>query len=138
MTNKQFYQSLNKIGLKLSDTEVAILEAKFTNKSGFNYRQFLDYLQPIEVEKAKYNDLKQDLDRLNTIKPVYESNPLFDVQSILIKIKDQVYKRRVSIYEWLRDHDKLNSGRLLKETFKRAIDLCSLDLQPSEIELIVN
>ena len=50
----------------------------------------------------------------------------------------KVFKRRVSIYEWLRDHDKLNSGRLLKETFKRAIDLCKLDLQPSEIELIIN
>lgn len=138
MTKKQFYQSLNKIGLKLSETDVAILEAKFMNNLGFNYRHFLDYLQPIEAEKAKYNDLKQELDRLNTIKPVFETNPLFDVQSILIKIKDQVFKRRVSIYEWFRDHDKLNSGRLLKETFKRAIDLCKLEIEPSEIELIIN
>ena len=69
---------------------MATLEAKFIDSLGFNYRHFLSYLQPIEVEKAKYDDLKKELDRLNTIKPVFESNPLFDVQSILIKVKDQV------------------------------------------------
>ena len=90
VTKKQFYQSLNKIGLSLSDTEVAVLEAKFMNNLGFNYRLFLSLLQPIEVEKAKYNDLRKELENLNTIKPIFESNPLFDVQSILIKIKDQV------------------------------------------------
>lgn len=56
----------------------------------------------------------------------------------MLKLKDQVFRRRISIYEWLRDHDKLNSGRLLKETFRRAIDLCNLELEPSEIELIIN
>lgn len=50
----------------------------------------------------------------------------------------KVFKKRVSIYEWLRDHDKLNSGRLPKETFRRALNLCNLDIQPGEIELIVN
>jgi hypothetical protein len=70
---------------------VAVLEAKFMDNLGFNYRHFLSLFQPIEVEKAKYNDLRHELEELNnTIKPVFESNPLFDVQSILIKIKDQV------------------------------------------------
>ena len=78
---------------------MAVLEAKFMDNLGFNYRHFLSLFQPIEVEKAKYNDLRHELEELN---------------------------------------DKLNSGRLLKETFKRAIDLCKLDLQPSEIELIIN
>jgi hypothetical protein len=70
---------------------VAVLEAKFMDNLGFNYRHFLSLFQPIEVEKAKYTDLRNELAELNnTIKPVFESNPLFDVQSILIKIKDQV------------------------------------------------
>jgi hypothetical protein len=71
---------------------VAVLEAKFMDNLGFNYRHFLSLFQPIEVEKAKYTDLRNELAELNnTIKPVFESNPLFDVQSILIKIKDQVF-----------------------------------------------
>ncbi len=71
---------------------MAVLEAKFMDNLGFNYRHFLSLFQPIEVEKAKYTDLRNELAELNnTIKPVFESNPLFDVQSILIKIKDQVF-----------------------------------------------
>jgi len=138
VTKKQFYQSLTKIGIQLSDKDVAILEAKFVNKKGFNYLEFLMKLQPSAVEKAKYADLKDELDRLNTVKPVYESKPLNDIQSILLKVKDLVFRRRISIYEWLRDHDKLNSGRLLKETFRRAINLCNLEIEPSEVELIIN
>lgn len=117
---------------------MAILEGKFMNKKGFNYLEFLTKLQPTIVEGAKYQDLKDELDRLNTVKPIYESKPLDDVQSILRKLKDIVFRRRISIYEWLRDHDKLNSGRLRKETFRRAINLCNLELESSEIELIVN
>jgi hypothetical protein len=141
VTRKQFHQSLTKIGLHLSDKDVAILEAKFMNKKGFNYLEFLARLQPTIVEGAKYQQLKEELNRLNTVnstQPNYESKPKQDVQSVLLKLKDQVFRRRISIYEWLRDHDKLNSGRLLKETFKRAINLCNLEIEPSEIELIVN
>lgn len=138
VTRKQFYQSLTKIGLHMSEKDVAILEAKFMNKKGFNYLEFLTKLQPTIVEGPKYQDLKDELDRLNAPKPIYESKPVDDVQSVLRKLKDQVFRRRISIYEWLRDHDKLNSGRLLKETFRRAIDLCQLELEPSEIELIIN
>jgi len=89
-------------------------------------------------ESAKYQDLKNELNRLNSVKPVFETKPLRDVQSILIKLKDLVFRRRISIYEWLRDHDKLNSGRLLKETFRRAINLCNLDVEQSEIEYIID
>lgn len=138
VTRKQFYQSLTKIGLHMSEKDVAILEGKFMNKKGFNYLEFLTKLQPTIVEGPKYQNLKDELDRLNTVKATYESKPVDDVQSVLRKLKDQVFRRRISIYEWLRDHDKLNSGRLLKETFRRAIDLCQLELEPSEIELIIN
>ena len=138
MTKKQFHQCLTKLGLHLSDKDVAILEAKFVNKKGFNYLDFLNMFQPTIVEGAKYQALKDELDRLNCVKPTYESKPLDDVQSILLKLKDQIFRRRISIYEWLRDHDKLNSGRLLKDTFKRAINLCNLDLESSEIDIIMN
>jgi predicted DNA binding CopG/RHH family protein len=140
VTKKQFHQALTKVNLHLSDREVAVLEAKFMNNKGFNYQEFLGRVQSCEKEKesAKYQDLKNELNRLNSVKAVYESKPLCDVQSILLKLKDLVFRRRISIYEWLRDHDKLNSGRLLKETFRRAINLCNLDIEQSEIEYIMD
>lgn len=60
------------------------------NKKGFNYLAFLSQLQPTIVEGAKYQKLKDDLDRLNTVKAIYESKPQHDVQSVLLKLKDQV------------------------------------------------
>jgi hypothetical protein len=42
------------------------------------------------------------------------------------------------ILEWLRDHDKLNCGRLNRDTFRRAINLCNLKIEQSEIDLIMN
>jgi hypothetical protein len=57
---------------------------------------------------------------------------------IFVCYVNKAYRKRVSIYEWLRDHDKLNSGRIPRETFKRSINLCNLDLQQSEIETIMN
>jgi SecD/SecF fusion protein len=56
-------------------------------KGGRSYTIAFD--QKVDADKFR-DDLKKELDRLNTIKPVFESSPLFDVQSILIKIKDQV------------------------------------------------
>lgn len=138
VTKKQFHQSLTKVGLYLPATDIAILEAKFINNKGFNYMEFLSRVQPVEKEKLKYTDLKNELKALNSVKATYESKPMSDVQSILVKIKDIVFRRRISIYEWLRDHDKLNSGRLLKETFRRAINLCDLDIESSEIEYIID
>ena len=99
VTKKQFNQSLTKIGIQLSDKDLAILEAKFVNKKGFNYLEFLMKLQPSAVEKAKYADLKDELDRLNTVKPVYESKPLNDIQSILLKVKDLVrIEKKLNIF----------------------------------------
>ncbi|CAF0814337.1 unnamed protein product [Brachionus calyciflorus] len=138
VTSKQFHQCLAKLGLPVVDKDVPILEAKFMNNIGFNYVEFLGKLQPHPVIAPKYHDFRAELAQLNSKNNDYETNPFNDIQSIILKVKDQVYKRRISIYEWLRDHDKLNSGKLLKETFRRAINLCNLDLEKSEIEMIIN
>ena len=139
VTVKQFEQSLSKLGLKVDTKDLDILEAKFVDNVGFYYVGFLNELQPNLIEEPKYAKFMAELHKLSANeKEIAESNPLTDVQSILIKLKDQVFKKRVSIYEWLRDHDKLNSGRLSKETFKRAINLCNLDIQPTETDIIAN
>lgn len=90
MTSKQFYQCLAKLGLQVSEKDVAILEAKFMDNYGFNFVEFLDKLQPNPVVVAKYAQFRSELAQLNNKKDVYESNPFNDVQSVLIKIKDQV------------------------------------------------
>lgn len=50
--------------------------------------------------------------------------------------KQQVFRRRIRLYEWLKDHDKLNSGRMSVDTFRRAINPCQLELAESELSLL--
>ena len=48
----------------------------------------------------------------------------------------QVYKERTRIHEWMRDYDKLRSGRMLKNNFRRALDLCKFELAESELAIL--
>ena len=40
------------------------------------------------------------------------------------------------IHEWMKDYDKLRSGRMLKNNFKRALDLCKFGLEESEMAIL--
>ena len=48
----------------------------------------------------------------------------------------QVHKERVRVIDWFKVHDKLNSGRVSKQNFRRALDLCHLELQESEVAIL--
>ena len=47
-------------------------------------------------------------------------------------------KEAVRVYEFMRDYDKLRTGRMLKTSFPRAIDLCMLELTPGEVHTLMN
>ena len=48
----------------------------------------------------------------------------------------QVVKDRVRVHEWLRDYDKLRSGRMHKISFRRALDLCKFELKETEYAIL--
>lgn len=93
-------------------------------------------IQPGKVEPIRYDNLQEDLNRLNKQKSLTEVEPLSSIQDVLQKIKGQVFRRRIRLNEWLKDHDKLNSGRLPVETFRRAINPCQLELKEKELSLL--
>ena len=45
----------------------------------------------------------------------------------------QVFRERVRVDEWTRDYDKARTRRMRKTQFRRALDLCNLGLQDSEM-----
>ena len=45
-------------------------------------------------------------------------------------------KERIRILEFLRDYDKLRTGRMKKETFRRALDPANLGLKGSEVAIL--
>ena len=45
----------------------------------------------------------------------------------------QVSKERVRVLEFMRDYDKLRSGRISVTSFRRALDLCGFGLSQEEV-----
>ena len=50
----------------------------------------------------------------------------------------QVTKERVRVGEFMKDFDKLKSGRVSCINFARALDLCGFELAPDEVMVLEN
>ncbi|UJR13405.1 hypothetical protein I4U23_000420 [Adineta vaga] len=120
VTRGQFRQCLAIAGLPYTPKQLEAVEAAFMDDDGFAYRRFLEWIQPRRIDPLRYNILQKELQDLNKQKVLPETKPLRSIQDVLQKIKGQVFRRRIRLYEWLKDHDKLNCGRLPFDTFRRA------------------
>ncbi|CAF3578067.1 unnamed protein product, partial [Rotaria sordida] len=136
VTRLQFRQCLAIAGLSYTQKELEAVEAAFIDDNGFHYRRFLEWIQPRRIEPLRYNILQQELKNLNKQRIPPEIKSLTSIQDVLQKIKGQVYRRRIRLNEWLKDHDKLNCGRMSFDTFRRAINPCQLELTESELSLL--
>jgi len=136
VTRAQFRQCLALVGLNGSEKEFECVESAFVDDLGFNYRLLMEKVQPFHRDSLRYQTLQEELKDLNRQKVLPELKSVTSIQDVLQKIKGQVFRRRIRLYEWLKDHDKLNSGRLSSETFRRAINPCQLELTESELSLL--
>ena len=48
----------------------------------------------------------------------------------------QVIKEGIRVQEFMKDYDKLRTGRMLKTVFERGLDLANLGLQPTEVAIL--
>ncbi len=112
------------------------LEAKYVNDVGFNYLGFLADLQPQEPVKPMYVERLKELRLTNEKTKLPERDPRGDLEAIFLKIKTKVVKERMRVHEWMRDYDKLRSGRMPKANFRRALDLCKFELNQSELAIL--
>jgi len=48
----------------------------------------------------------------------------------------QVSKERVRVLEFMRDYDKLRSGRIPVTSFRRSLDLCRFPLSQEEVAVL--
>ncbi|XP_064617922.1 uncharacterized protein LOC135482031 [Liolophura sinensis] len=136
VTRSQFRQCLTMLELHASEPEMIALEAKYCNDMGFDYKAFLQDLEPQTPRKLMYLERQETLRRVNQIKHLPELNPATDLEQVLLKVKTKVMKERLRPLEFMRDYDKLRSGRMLKTSFRRALDLCRFELKESEISIL--
>ncbi|XP_071105662.1 EF-hand calcium-binding domain-containing protein 6-like [Haliotis cracherodii] len=136
VTRSQFRQCLTMLELHTTEAEVAALEARFCNDVGFNYQAFLDELQPPVPPQLMYVERLKTLRLTNQNRKLPELNPAEDLEEVLLKLKTKVFKARLRVLDFLKDYDKLRSGRMLKTSFRRALDLAGFELKESEVSLL--
>lgn len=136
VTKSQFRQCLTMLELHCTEPEMIALEAKFCNDTGFNYLAFLSELMPQEPPQFMYQSRLEEIRKTNLKKTLPELNAQKDLESVLLKIKTKVSRERIRVLEFMRDYDKLRSGRMLKTSFRRALDLCRFELRESEVSIL--
>ncbi|KAK7111168.1 uncharacterized protein [Littorina saxatilis] len=136
ITRQQFRQALTMLDIPITPAELAALEAKFFNDAGVNYLAFLNALEPVEPPQFMYVKRLEEVRQTNDKKALPELHAQGDLEQILLKIKTKVCKERVRVEDFMRDYDKLRSGKILKTSFRRAVTLARLDLYESELAMI--
>ena len=77
--------------LHATQDEMAALEAKYCNDTGFNYMKFLAELMPQEPLQFMYLERLKGLRKTNEGKRLPELNPSSDLEDLLLKLKTKVY-----------------------------------------------
>lgn len=132
VTKSQMRQCMAYLCFDCTTEESDIVYEKFSDDSGFNYLKYLEELQPEEKQENKYIQRLETLKLVNETKSVKSIN-IADIGDVMNKIKSKVVRESVRVYEFMKDYDKLRTGRMLKTSFPRALDLCCLGLTESEI-----
>ena len=61
-----------------------------------------------------------------------------DISDVMNKVKSKVFRESVRIHEFMKDFDKLRTGRMLKTNFPRALNISSLKLTAGDINTIMD
>lgn len=137
VTSSQFRQCLSYLGLGASEEEVRAMDLRFSDSKGFNYLSFLGELQPSQQLEDKYHTRMGQLTakKHQQLASGGSSDAVETVsaEQVLDKIKTKVSKERIRVLEFMRDYDKLRSGRISRTSFRRALDLCGFGLNQAEV-----
>jgi len=136
ITRKQLRQVLTILELTGSEAEMSAIEARFSNDEGFNYFDFLEDLEPSAKPDFMYAKRLQELRIINSRGSMPDMQPATDFQQVMTKVMTHVFRNRLRLHEFLRDHDKLRTGRMHRTTFRRALDQATLALNESELSVL--
>ena len=136
ITKGQYRQCMATLDLFADDVETAAIEAKYSDDVGFNYMRFLTDLIPEYKELPKYPQHLAELKAVNANKKPPEIDNTDDLEVLMTKVKSIVTKQRMRLYEFMKDYDKLRTGRVSHINFARALDLAHLDLKESEVQML--
>ena len=89
-TKYLLFQALTMLELHTTHDEMAALEAKYCNDTGFNYMTFLSELMPQDPPKLMYLERLKGLRKTNEGKRLPEIDAKQDLEDLLLKMKTKV------------------------------------------------
>lgn len=134
----QFEQCLSMLNLPFTQAGLDTLKARFWDEKGILYVDFIHELFPLEHKtgESPYKRFIREVHELNEWNKQYEQDSLQDLESVLIKVKTKVFKERFRLIDFMKDYDKLNSGKVSKNQFHRALSLSPLELTVAEVSIL--
>jgi len=137
VTVAQARQVLCTLQLGCSEDESNILCKLFSDQWGFDYEEFLAQICPSTSMETKYEGQLKELQVLGEKKTKMATGVESERYSAMLpknradiyntamsRVKTLVFKERIRVYEWMKDYDKLRSGAIPRNSFRRALDLC--------------
>jgi Ca2+-binding EF-hand superfamily protein len=138
VTAAQFKQCLSCLGLVTSEKETSLIEERFSDDKGVNYMSFLAEVQGVHKEQPKHEEFMRTLQALQKSKAkALIPDTTVNIEDLMIKLKTKVSRERIRVLEFMRDYDKLRTGRMLKTAFPRALDLCLFQLTQPEVDALI-
>ncbi|THD24804.1 hypothetical protein D915_004430 [Fasciola hepatica] len=137
---KNFRQLVLMFNFCLKPAEIDAILARHSNDEGFDYRGFLQTLDPqVESEKVyQYPKRLEELRKTNIFgRERKEMEPIiYDTEGVLQQLKAQVFRRRIRLAEWFRDQDQLNHGYMPRITFRRCLGALPLEMNETGLSAI--
>ncbi|KER31253.1 LOW QUALITY PROTEIN: hypothetical protein T265_13008 [Opisthorchis viverrini] len=140
VTTNNFRQLVTMFDFSISPAGIDAIIARHANDDGFDYRGFLEVLDPPSPEEIeyKYPERLKTLQMTNILgKKRLEMEPVLrDTEGVLDQIKAEVYRRRIRLSDWFRDHDKLNHGYMPRSTFRRCLGVLPLSIGETAMNMV--
>ncbi|KAA3674765.1 uncharacterized protein DEA37_0006198 [Paragonimus westermani] len=135
-----FRQLVTMFDFSISPAGIDAIIARHANDDGFDYHSFLAVLDPRSPDDIKYcyPERLEVLKKTNILgKQRKEMEPIIrDTEGVLDELKAEVYRRRIRLSDWFRDHDKLNHGYMPRATFRRCLGVLPLTLGETALSMI--
>lgn len=117
----------------LCEKEVEALTLLYSDTMGFNYPRLVHDIKPI----AKNQNCQ--LSRSTKALPTCSSKPEeADLKKILQKLLARIKRRKPKLFNFLREHDRLNHGYISGIDFHRALDRAGFELTEKEIKVLAS
>ena len=139
VSNTQFNRVLLQAQLNLTPRVIEALFYKYSTNGRFDYYAMSRDIDTfgLTVAPAVQNVIEfDDRDRTSAIDPKAPVRRAPELDRLLGRLRDDIKRNRVQLYEFIRDFDRLRIGIITNSQLANSMNMANLYLTEAELELI--